>query len=308
MIEDNIALRPLLLNDFFGQNKIKEQINVALSGAKQRNEVMGHSLFFGPPGLGKTTLAKIVSNEMGGNFKSITAPSLQKAGDLVSILLNLNQGDVFFIDEIHRIPKDLEELLYVAMEDFKVDIATDGKQDVISLALQPFTLIGATTKRGMLSKPLIDRFDNSYQLIPYSEEEIIHIVNRSAHLMDMTINNDACILIAERSRNTPRIANKLLKLVRNYMAHNNMTIADKKIAKETFDLYSIHRNGLDDRDITYLTCLKNRFNGGPVGLSTLATALGEDEKTVISDIEPYLVQEGYIDRSNRGRILVKYDF
>ena len=308
MTDDNNALRPLLLNDFFGQEKIKKQINVALSGSKQRNEVMGHSLFFGPPGLGKTTLAKIVSNEMGGNFKSITAPSLQKSGDLVSILLNLDKGDVFFIDEIHRIPKDLEELLYVAMEDFKVDIATEGKQDVISLALQPFTLIGATTKRGMLSKPLIDRFDNSYQLLPYSEDEIIHIVNRSSVLMDIIIDKDACKMIAERSRSTPRIANKLLKLVRNYMAHNNIKIANNKTAQDTFDLYSIHNNGLDDRDITYLNCLKNRFNGGPVGLSTLATALGEDEKTVVFDIEPFLVQEGYIDRSKRGRILSKENF
>lgn len=302
---ENYALRPLMLNDFFGQDDIRQQIRMSISGAHSRNDVMGHSLFYGPPGLGKTTLARIVSNEMGGGFKSITGPSIQKPGDLASLLVSLQHGDVFFIDEIHRMPTAVEEILYIAMEDFRLDITTEGNQNVISLPLQKFTLIGATTLRGSISKPLVDRFDNSYNLKPYSDDEIAHITRRSAAMMGIDLIEGVDEDIAKRARNTPRIANKLLKMVRDYMSFHQIDKADKKTVTDTFDLYGIDEYGLDERDRKYLDCLRDRFDGGPAGLKTLAMALGDDENTVMNDIEPYLIHKGFIDKSPRGRILKK---
>ena len=275
-------IRPEYLDEYVGQDKIKSNLKVFIEAAKMRDEPLDHVLLYGPPGLGKTTLAHIIANELGSNLKTATGPAIEKSGDLAAILSNLEPGDVLFIDEIHRIPSFVEEILYSAMEDFTINvvIGTDGKSRSIKIDLPPFTLVGATTRAGDLSSPLRDRFGIVNKLEFYTNDELASIVKRTSKVMNMNITNDAAIELAKRSRKTPRIANRLFKRVRDFALVEGDGLIDLDITLKALDRLNVDQYGLDNIDIEYLQALINKFNGGPVGVETISTAIGEEISTI----------------------------
>lgn len=297
-------IRPEYLDEYVGQDKIKSNLKVFIEAAKMRDEPLDHVLLYGPPGLGKTTLAHIIANELGSNLKTATGPAIEKSGDLAAILSNLEPGDVLFIDEIHRIPSFVEEILYSAMEDFTINvvIGTEGKSRSIKIDLPPFTLVGATTRAGDLSSPLRDRFGIVNKLEFYTNDELSSIVKRTSKVMNMNITNDAAIELAKRSRKTPRIANRLFKRVRDFALVEGDGIIDLNITLNALDRLNVDQYGLDNIDIEYLQALINKFNGGPVGVETISTAIGEEISTIEDVVEPFLLQEGFIKRTRSGRV------
>lgn len=299
------ALRPKSLNDYIGQDSVKKNLRIFIEAAKNRGEPLEHVLIFGPPGLGKTTLAHIIANEIGSNIRVTSGPAIERTGDLAAILTNLNEGDILFIDEIHRLNKAIEEILYPAMEDYALDIII-GKGPsarTLRLNLPKFTLVGATTKMSGLSSPLRDRFGNVYRLNFYNHEEIGQILARSAKLMEIELLEEAKQEIASRSRQTPRIANRLLRRVRDFAQVKKDGKIDKETALEALKMLEIDQLGLDAIDRQYCQLLMDKFGGGPVGLNTIASALSEDMDTVEDVIEPFLLQLGFINRTSRGRVL-----
>ena len=298
------SLRPLAFDDFVGQADIISNLKIYIEAAKKREEALDHVLLFGPPGLGKTTLANIISKELNVNIKMSSGPILDKAGDLAGILTNLDDKDVLFIDEIHRLNTVVEEYLYSAMEDYVIDIMIDKGPNArsIQLNLNSFTLIGATTKLGNLTSPLRERFGVILRLNFYSNEELIKIITRSASLLDIKIDNKGAIEIAKRSRGTPRIANRILRRARDFAEVKADGIINQKIAAEALDKLGIDDNGLDTMDFKILMALVNNFKGGPVGLDSIGVAISENPRTVEEVYEPYLIKEGYIQRTSRGRI------
>lgn len=298
------TLRPELFQDFTGQEKLIENLTVFVAAAKKRNEALDHVLLHGPPGLGKTTLAHIISNELHTNMRVTSGPVLDKPSDLAGILTNLEAYNVLFIDEIHRLNPIVEEYLYTAMEDFKIDIMLDSGTNArsIQLALQPFTLIGATTRSGLLTSPLRARFGINARLDYYSGELLTKIIQRSSHLLKIPIEKEAAYEIARRSRGTPRIANNLLKRTRDFAQVQGDNIITREIVKKSLSALNVDENGLDDMDKRILTTIIEKFQGGPVGISTIATACAEDTETIEEVYEPFLIQEGYIQRTPRGRI------
>lgn len=299
-----LSLRPQLLKDYIGQEKAKGNLKVYIEAAKQRGEFLDHTLFFGPPGLGKTTLATIIANEMGVNIKTITGPAIERPGDMASILNNLQEGDVLFVDEIHRLNRQVEELLYPAMEDFVIDIligrGAEGKS--IRIDLPRFTLVGATTRAGMLTAPLRDRFGVVNRLEFYTTEELAKIITRSAQVLNVEIDEKGTIELAKRSRGTPRLANRLLKRVRDFAQVKYDGKITEQIASVALDILEVDKLGLDNIDRAILKILIERFNGGPVGIESVATTIGEDAGTIEEIYEPYLVQNGLISRTPRGRV------
>lgn len=302
-----ITLRPQNLADFVGQEQIKEPLKISIEASQKRKEPIEHILLYGNPGLGKTTLANIIARELGVNFKITAGPALERVGDLAAILSNLGAGDILFIDEIHRMNKTIEEVLYTAMEDYAIDIIV-GKGPTartLRMPLEKFTLIGATTKISMLSGPLRDRFGHIYHLNFYEPNDIEQIVNRNAKLLETSIEKDASRLIAERSRRTPRVANRLLKRVRDYAEVKHSGKIDKDIANLALTMLKIDELGLDDVDRKLLTSIIDNFQGGPVGLNTLAAAIAEEMDTIETVYEPYLLQIGMVERTPRGRKATK---
>jgi len=302
-----ITLRPQTLGHFVGQNHIKEPLSISMEAAKGRSEPIEHVLLYGNPGLGKTTLATIIANEMGVNIKTTAGPALERVGDLAAILSNLNRGDILFIDEIHRMNRTIEEVLYSAMEDFVLDIIV-GKGPsarTLRMPLEKFTLIGATTKMNLLSSPLRDRFGHVYHLEFYQPEDIKTIVTRNATLLDVALHDDAGTIIAERARRTPRVANRLLRRVRDFAEVRHGGILSKDVAEQALSMLSVDVFGLDDVDRKILRTLIEKFDGGPVGLNTLSAAIAEEMETVETIYEPYLLQIGMIERTPRGRKATK---
>lgn len=301
------SLRPQLLQDYIGQKKAKENLKVYIEAAKQRGEALDHVLLFGPPGLGKTTLAGIIANEMGVNIKTTAGPAIEKAGDMAAILNNLREGDILFIDEIHRLNRQVEELLYPAMEDFCIDIVIGrgAAAKSIRLDLPHFTLVGATTRAGMLTAPLRDRFGVIHRLEFYTIDELECIINRSAEVLGVTIDPDGAKELARRSRGTPRLANRLLKRMRDFAQIKYDGKITLDVANYALDLMEVDRLGLDNIDRAILHTMIDKFDGGPVGIEAVATTIGEDAGTVEEVYEPYLVQSGLIARTPRGRIVTK---
>ena len=299
------TIRPETIEEYIGQTDVKENIKIFVEAAKMRNEPLDHVLLYGPPGLGKTTLAHIIANELESNIKTASGPAIEKSGDLAAILSTLEPGDVLFIDEIHRMPRYIEEILYPAMEDFELDIVVGSDQSSrsIKIDLPPFTLVGATTRAGDIAAPLRDRFGIVNKLEFYSDEELQGIIKRTSRVLEMDIDDDAAKELAKRSRRTPRIANRLFKRVRDFASVLGDGKIDLKIAEEALDRLKVDKYGLDSIDIEYLTALIDKFNGGPVGVETIASAIGEEISTLEDVVEPYLMQEGFIKRTPRGRMV-----
>lgn len=304
---EEISLRPNRLDEYIGQSKIKENLMVFIEAAKERGEALDHVLLYGPPGLGKTTLANIIAKELGVNFKITSGPAIDKAGDLAAILTNLGEYDVLFIDEIHRLNKSVEEILYSAMEDYALDIIIGKGPSARSLRidLPKFTLVGATTRAGLLSSPLRDRFGIINKLEMYTPDELAKITMRSAGILGVDIEKDAALEIAKRSRGTPRIANRLLKRVRDFAQIRGNGIIKKEISKGSLDLLEVDPIGLDSVDRNMLMTIIDKFAGGPVGLDTLAASTGEESGTIEEVYEPYLLQLGFINKTPRGRVATK---
>ncbi len=301
------SLRPKLLADYIGQEKAKNNLQIYIQAAKERKEPLDHCLFYGPPGLGKTTLAGIIANEMEVNIKITSGPAIEKPGEMAAILNNLQEGDILFVDEIHRLNRQVEEVMYPAMEDFSIDIVIGKGANArsIRLELPHFTLIGATTRAGMLTAPLRDRFGVMHHLEFYTEEELIQIVMRSAHVWNVEIDKEGARELARRSRGTPRLANRLLKRVRDFAQVKYDSKITKEVADLALDLLEVDKLGLDYLDRSILLTIIDKFDGGPVGLDTLAAATGEDAGTIEEVYEPYLIQNGLLQRTKRGRIATR---
>ena len=300
-------LRPQYLSEYIGQEKAKEILKVYIEAAKSRKESLDHVLFYGPPGLGKTTLAGIIANEMGSNIKITSGPAIEKPGDMAAILNSLSENDVLFVDEIHRLSRQVEEVLYPAMEDFEIDIMI-GKGATarsIRLDLPKFTLVGATTRVGLLTAPLRDRFGVVHKLDFYTTNELVQVLERSANVLNVTLEKEGALELARRSRGTPRLANRLLKRVRDFAQVRYDSVITKEVAEYALDLLEVDRLGLDKGDRAILETIADKFGGGPVGLDTIAAALGEDSGTIEDVYEPYLIQNGLIERTPRGRAITR---
>ena len=307
VLDDNTidnTIRPETIKEYIGQTDVKENIKVFVEAAKMRNEPLDHVLLYGPPGLGKTTLAFIIANELGTHIKTASGPSIEKSGDLAAILSSLEPGDVLFIDEIHRMPRYIEEILYPAMEDFSLDIivGSEGNSRNIKIDLPPFTLVGATTRAGDLSAPLRDRFGITSKLQFYTIEELTEIIKRTARVLDVEIEEAAAEELAKRSRGTPRIANRLFKRIRDFAQVKGNGIIDNAITEEALDKLKVDTIGLDNTDHELLLAIINKFNGGPVGVEAISASIGEEVTTIEDVYEPYLLQMGLLKRTPRGRI------
>ncbi len=304
------SIRPKHFDEYIGQSTLKDSLKISMEASKKRELPLDHILFYGPPGLGKTTLASVIAEEMGAGIKITSAPALERPRDIIGILMALKAGEVLFIDEIHRLNKISEEILYPAMEDFVLDMTTGKAQTLkpIRIPLPKFTLIGATTKAGSLSGPLRDRFGIIHRLEFYTDDELKQVVQRTAGILDINIDEKGAMAIAKRSRGTPRIANRLVKRVRDYAIVKSAGFIDENTANRSLDILRIDKFGLDNTDRCLLSLIADKYNGGPVGIETLAAALGEDSKTIEDVYEPYLVQKGFLQRTPRGRKLTPFAY
>lgn len=303
-ISDELCLRPQRLSEYIGQEELKKNLRVFIGAAKKRHEPLDHVLLYGPPGLGKTTMAYVIANEMGGAIKVVNGPSIERTGDLAAILSELEAGDILFIDEIHRLPRPVEEVLYGAMEDFELSIVInrEGSSKTINMPLPPFTLVGATTRAGDLSSPLRARFGISAKLNFYQVKDLEEIIKRTSKVLGMPIEEEAAKILSERSRGTPRIANRIFKRVRDFASYENLDKIDVSLADRALNALKIDALGLDEVDIRYLETIIQRFHGGPVGLESIASSIGEEITNLEDVYEPYLLMIGMINRTPRGRM------